>query len=63
MSGSAFIENPIRSEKYFRRYRFLERTVAEDIAAHGSKQPCWPDMSDDQFPLVFHAIKGFFANG
>jgi perosamine synthetase len=42
---------------------FFGTTVAEDIAARGVNLPSWPDMGEDDFALVSHAIEGFFADG
>jgi perosamine synthetase len=44
-------------------HRFLEKTVAEGVAARGLNLPSWPDMNEDEFALVSGVIEEFFADG
>ena len=34
-------------------HRFLEKTVAEEVAARGLNLPSWPDMNEDEFAPRF----------
>ena len=54
--------NPVHTMGIY-PHRFLEKTIAEEVAARGLSLPSWPDMTEDESDLVSRSIETFYIDG